>query len=174
MSPHLSPPPAVTVRQVLSNAAKRQVTLTQVFTYPDSTSTAIVTLDRSGAATDTPTPPSGSAGTASSDGLGSQQIGILVGCLVGAFVLGILLWCCCARRCRSARSSAYEDRRRKSRYPPYDAAGVTKPEQTYWPYEFPQSIPPPVVPNYVAVDPNPRWTAYQETGRSDRYYYYGR
>ncbi|KAL7621717.1 hypothetical protein AAE478_009044 [Parahypoxylon ruwenzoriense] len=159
--------PVVTAGQQQPSAIRRQVTLTQTITYPDLTTTAVVTLDRGGPPTDSPTPPSWSAGDTSSGGLSQQQIGIIVGCLVGALVLGILLWCCCTNRCGCQRYSVYDDDSDQAYYQAYyqdDTTEITHPRRTYWP-SFPQSIPPPAQPTYVATDAGPGWTAYQAMRR---------
>ncbi|KAI1474753.1 hypothetical protein K445DRAFT_301214 [Daldinia sp. EC12] len=149
---------------------RRQVTLTQTITYPDATSTALVTLDRGAPPTDSPAP-TWSAGAASSDGLGQQQIGIIVGCCIGAAVLGIVLWCCCTNRCGCKPYSVYNEGDHDVIYFSDDMEEIARPERSYWP-RFPRSISPPVVPTYVATDTGPQWTAYEASGR---YYpnYYG-
>ncbi|KAI1407527.1 hypothetical protein F5Y13DRAFT_174620 [Hypoxylon sp. FL1857] len=162
----------ITAGQEQPSVERRQVTLTQTITYPDSTSTAVVTLDRGAPPTDSPAP-GWSSGAASSDGLGQQQIGIIVGCVLGAVVLGIVLWCCCTNRCGCTPYTVYEDDRSDlSTYE--EVTEVPRPARTYWSY-FPRSIPPPVVPDYVANDDNdpPRWTAYEATRRPRPSYYGG-
>ncbi|KAK6956096.1 hypothetical protein Daesc_001366 [Daldinia eschscholtzii] len=131
--------------------ARRQVTLTQTITYPDATSTALVTLDRGAPPTDSPAP-TWSAGAASSDGLGQQQIGIIVGCGCKPY-------------------SVYHEGDHDVIYFSDDMEEVARPERSYWP-RFPRSISPPIVPTYVATDTGPQWTAYEASGR---YYptYYG-
>ncbi|KAI1212034.1 uncharacterized protein F4807DRAFT_417331 [Annulohypoxylon truncatum] len=163
----------IVASQVQPDIVKRQVVITQTITSPDSTSTALVTLDRGGPTT-TSSAASWSAGAASSDGLGQAQIGIIVGCLLGALVLGIVIWCCCTKRCGCTRYTAYEgDSTEEVIYYTDDMVGVARPARA-WP-KFPQSIPPPVVPEYVATaeDPTiPRWTAYGAS-RQPRPTYYG-
>ncbi|KAI1399231.1 hypothetical protein F4819DRAFT_465661 [Hypoxylon fuscum] len=150
--------------------AKRQVTLTQTITYPDATTTAVVTLDRGSPPTSTPAP-SWSGGAASSDGLQQEQIGIIVGCLVGAAVVGIILWCCCTRRCGCTRYSVYDNPNASVEYF-YTPPAVTQPRSTYWP-AFPRSIPPPPTPTYVATDTGPRYTAYRAANWTTPTYYGG-
>ncbi|KAI1451794.1 hypothetical protein F4805DRAFT_450042 [Annulohypoxylon moriforme] len=154
----------IVVAQEQPSIVRRQVVITQTITSPDSTSTAVVTLDRGGPTT-TSSAPSWSAGAASSDGLGQTQIGIIVGVCIGALVLGILIWCCCTKRCGCTRYTAYEDDQ-EIVYFTDDMVGVAQPARA-WP-KFPRSIPPPVSENYVATaeDPNiPRWTAYDASWR---------
>ncbi|KAI1372446.1 hypothetical protein F4677DRAFT_263013 [Hypoxylon crocopeplum] len=143
---------------------RRQVTLTQTITYPDSTTTAVVTLDRGSPPTDSP-PPNWSAGAASSDGLGQQQIGIIVGCCIGAVVVGIIIWCCCTNRCGCTPYSVYEDDHSIEYVYPDEVVQVPRPPRSYWP-RFPRSIPPPPVPTYRARDTGPHWTAYEASRRS--------
>ncbi|KAI2470720.1 hypothetical protein F4781DRAFT_166516 [Annulohypoxylon bovei var. microspora] len=154
------------------NIGRRQVIITQTITSPDSTSTALVTLDRGGPPTSSPAP-SWSSGAASSDGLGQTQIGIIVGCCIGALVLGIVIWCCCTKRCGCTRYTVYEDDQVEEVYYPDEMTGVTRPKRS-WP-RFPRSIPPPIVEDYVATNDDPavpRWTAY-EASRRPRPTYYG-
>lgn len=150
---------------------RRQVTLTQIITYPDATTTAVVTLDRGTPPTSSPAP-DWSAGAASTDGLGQEQIGIIVGCCIGALVLGIVIWCCCTRRCGCTSYSVYEDDNTEEVvfYPPVDE--IPQPRRPYYP-PFPRSIPPPPTPNYTAVDNNIRWTAYESVRRPRSVYYGG-
>ncbi|KAI0376944.1 hypothetical protein F5Y04DRAFT_285361 [Hypomontagnella monticulosa] len=158
----------VTAAPERPSVVERQVTLTQTITYPDYTTTAIVTLDRGAPPTDSPAP-SWSAGAASSDGLGQQQIGIIVGCCIGAALLGVVLWCCCTNRCGCTPVTIYDD---SDEYYSDEVVEIQRPRGTYWP-RFPRSISPPPVPTYIATDP-PRWTA-NEAG-NDRFYrtnYYG-
>ncbi|KAI1778771.1 hypothetical protein F4818DRAFT_402427 [Hypoxylon cercidicola] len=153
---------------------RRQVTLTQIITYPDSTTTAVVTLDRGTPPTDTPAP-SWSAGAASSDGLGQTQIGIIVGCCLGAVVLGIVIWCCCTRRCGCTPYSIYEgeDSTEEVVFYPREMTQVIQPRRSYYP-PFPRSIPPPATPTYVASDAGrPQWTAYESVRRARPTYYGG-
>ncbi|KAI0101114.1 hypothetical protein F4814DRAFT_105909 [Daldinia grandis] len=154
-----------------SSLVRRQVTLTQTITYPDATSTAVVTLDRGTPPTDTPAP-SWNAGAASSDGLSQQQIGIIIGCCLGAAVLGIVLWCCCTNRCGCRPYSVYNNGENDVIYFSDDMEEVTiaEPQRSYWP-RFPRSISPPATPTYVATDTGPRWTAY-EASRGYRQSYY--
>ncbi|KAI1391847.1 uncharacterized protein F4822DRAFT_107042 [Hypoxylon trugodes] len=154
--------------QEQSSIVRRQVTLTQTITYPDSTSTAVVTLDRGGPTT-TSAAPSWSAGaTSSSDGLGQQEIGIIVGCCLGAVVLGILLWCCCTRRCGCTPYSVYQEDDDEVETI-YETDEIAYPDRVW---RFPRSITPPVVPTYVATDTGPEWTAYQATRRDRNGYYW--
>ncbi|KAI8960252.1 hypothetical protein F5Y11DRAFT_330641 [Daldinia sp. FL1419] len=154
------------------NVLRRQVTLTQTITYPDATSTAVVTLDRGTPPTTTPAP-SWDAGAASSDGLGQQEIGIIVGCCIGALVLGIILWCCCTKRCGCRPYSLYNEGDREVIYfsDDMEESSITQPQRSYWP-GFPRSISPPAVPTYIATDTGPQWTAY-EASRRYRPGYYG-
>ncbi|OTA98243.1 hypothetical protein M426DRAFT_17617 [Hypoxylon sp. CI-4A] len=121
--------------------------------------TAVVTLDRGIPPTSSATPSDWSAGAASSDGLGQQQIGIIVGCCIGAVVLGIILWCCCTKRCGCSPYRVYEDEQTSEVYIiTDDLAEVSQPQRS-WP-RFPRSIPPPLVPTYVARDTRPQWREY--------------
>ncbi|KAI1803943.1 hypothetical protein F4811DRAFT_522283 [Daldinia bambusicola] len=149
----------------------RQVTLTQTITYPDATSTAVVTLDRGAPPTESPAP-NWNAGAASSDGLSQQQIGIIVGCCIGAAVLGIVIWCCCTNRCGCRPYSIYNDGDEDVTYFSDDMEQVAWPERSYWP-SFPRSIPPPVIPTYVATDTSPEWMAYEASNRYHPGYYGG-
>ncbi|KAI0172969.1 hypothetical protein GGR52DRAFT_546849 [Hypoxylon sp. FL1284] len=163
--------PAVAAVPERQEVERRQVTLTQIITYPDSTSTAVVTLDRGQPPTSSPAP-NWSAGAASSDGLGQEQIGIIVGCIIGAVVLGIVIWCCCTRRCGCSSYSVSDDGgSRDEVIYEYEQADITQPRKSYWP-PFPRSIPPPPTPTYLATDIGPRWTAY-ESVRRERPTYYG-
>ncbi|KAI0107903.1 hypothetical protein F4776DRAFT_413465 [Hypoxylon sp. NC0597] len=159
----------ITAGQEQPSVERRQVTLTQTVTYADHTTTAVVTLDRGSPPTDSAAPPGWSSGAASSDGLGQQQIGIIVGCVLGAVVLGIVIWCCCTKRCGCAPYTIYEEDRGEMSY---YATDIPRPPRTY--PRFPRSIPPPVIPDYVANDSNdpPQWTAY-EASRYPRPSYYG-
>ncbi|OTA96798.1 hypothetical protein M434DRAFT_27413 [Hypoxylon sp. CO27-5] len=156
----------ITAGQEEPSVEKRQVTLTQTVTYADYTSTAVVTLDRGSPPTDSPAPPGWSSGATSSDGLGQQQIGIIVGCVLGAVVLGIVIWCCCTNRCGCAPYTVYEEDRSDMSY---TIEEIPQPPTSYWP-----RFPPPVVPDYVAHDENdpPPWTAI-EASRYPRPSYYG-
>ncbi|KAI0886363.1 uncharacterized protein GGS22DRAFT_160664 [Annulohypoxylon maeteangense] len=150
---------------------KRQVVITQTITYPDSTSTTLVTLDRGSPPTSSSTP-SWSAGATSSDGLGQTQIGIIVGCLIGALVLGIVIWCCCTKRCGCSRYTAYEDDQENVIYYTDEMVDVTRPADAH----FRRPIPRPPSQTYVATaeDPTvPRWTAYEATRRFRPNYYSG-
>ncbi|KAI2619799.1 hypothetical protein GGS26DRAFT_595202 [Hypomontagnella submonticulosa] len=162
----------VTAVQELPSVVRRQVTLTQIITYPDSTTTAIVTLDRGAPPTDSPAP-GWSAGAASSDGLGQQQIGIIVGCCIGAALLGVVLWCCCTGRCGCTPFTVYEDDADVYYYSESDVVEVPRPPRTH--LRFPHSLAPPSVPTYVATDMAPQWTANEAANtRMYRSNYYGR
>ncbi|KAI2605439.1 uncharacterized protein GGS25DRAFT_430495 [Hypoxylon fragiforme] len=195
VNPHPPPSPPTLVW--------RQVTLTQTITYPDATTTAIVTLDRGSPPTSssssptspplttstTPPWPAGASppsSPSSSDGLSGQQIGIIVGVCVGAFVVGLVLWCCCTRRCGCTRYSVYspsnsdnDDGERdyyaevtiQQQQQEQEQAPPTMPMRTAW--RFPWSIPPPLVPTYVARDDGPRWTANQAARLGGRRGYWG-
>ncbi|KAI1137597.1 hypothetical protein F5Y05DRAFT_75432 [Hypoxylon sp. FL0543] len=163
----------ITAGQEQPSIERRQVTLTQTITYPDATSTAVVTLDRGGPPTESPAP-GWSSGAASSDGLGQQQIGIIVGCILGVVVLAIVIWCCCTRRCGCAPYTVYEEDRSNLDYYDNLTVEVSRPQRTLWPV-FPRSITPPPVPDYVANDRNgaPGWTAYEASRRPRQSYYRG-
>ncbi|KAI4866507.1 hypothetical protein F4820DRAFT_447046 [Hypoxylon rubiginosum] len=160
MSVNLSSP-VPTAAPERRELGRRQVTLTQIITYPDSTTTAVVTLDRGTPPTESPAP-GWSAGAASSDGLGQAQIGIIVGCCIGAVVIGIVIWCCCTRRCGCTPYSVFEreDRSDEVIYYIDETTEVTPPRRSYYP-PFPRSIPPPATPTYLANDTTPQWTAYE-------------
>lgn len=180
---------------------KRQeiIVLTQTIVTPDSTRTAVITLGNGGhpdagggggtVATSAPNDPgspppassSSSGGSSSaSAGLSPAQIGIILGCCLGALVLFIALWFCLsnARRRREAEIAEIEERSFGSSY--YYMSGDEsdgggggggagggggparpgRPPPTHWPTHWPwQSIPPPVVPTYTARDPTQQWRA---------------
>lgn len=172
MSVNLSSP-VPTAAPERRELGRRQVTLTQIITYPDSTTTAVVTLDRGTPPTESPAP-GWSAGAASSDGLGQAQIGIIVGCCIGAVVIGIVIWCCCTRRCGCTPYSVFEreDRSDEVIYYIDETTEVTPPRRSYYP-PFPRSIPPPATPTYLANDTTPQWTAYESVRRARPAYYGG-
>ncbi|KAI1765700.1 hypothetical protein GGR53DRAFT_255802 [Hypoxylon sp. FL1150] len=149
----------------------RQVTLTQIITYPDATTTAVVTLDRGTPPTSSPTP-TWNAGAVSTDGLSQEKIGIIVGCCIGALVLGIVVWCCCTRRCGCTSYTMYEDDEREEVifYP--ETPEVAQPRRPYYP-PFPHSIPPPATPQYRATPTGTRWSAYESVRRPRPVYYGG-
>jgi hypothetical protein len=142
--------------------APRTVTLTQTITNAGVVTTATVTLGRGSPPTESPPPPS--RGSTDSDGLGPVQIGIIVGCCLGAFLLiGLVALFIMIRRRRDSREYYYD-------YDGYYGDGMSEfsssnPEN-YWP-PFPQSIPPPTVPEYTATVPAQRWTTYR-TGKKGR------
>ncbi|KAI1088394.1 hypothetical protein F5B19DRAFT_428855 [Rostrohypoxylon terebratum] len=149
---------------------RRQVVITQTITSPGYTSTALVTLDR-GPTSSSTSDANWSAGAASSDGLGQAQIGIIVGCCIGALVLGIVIWCCCTRRCGCARYTAYENEQGdETTWYTDDTVVIARPPGTY---KFPRSITPPLEPDYVANPNFPRWTASYDAYRQPRSHYYG-
>ncbi|KAK7946356.1 uncharacterized protein PG986_010677 [Apiospora aurea] len=170
-----SPPnPVAIVAAQPPDHIKRQdlVVLTQTIVTPDSTRTAVITLGNGGhpdagpAATSAPNDPPSSSGGGSKDstagGLSPGQIGIILGCCLGAVVVFIVLWYCLsnARRRREAEMSET---------PSYDSLDYTygsgttggggggpgQPDVSYWPTW--RSIPPPVVPTYTARDPGRQW-----------------
>ncbi|KAK8102316.1 hypothetical protein PG984_015462 [Apiospora sp. TS-2023a] len=189
-----SPPNPVLLAAQPPDRIKRQeiIVLTQTIVTPDSTRTAVITLGNGGhpdagggagaggtVATSvpndpyTPPPASSSSGGSGSgnNGLSPAQIGIILGCCLGALVLFIALWFCLsnARRRREQEIAEIEERSFGSSY--YymsgedsdggaggagDTAQPARPAATHWPW---QSIPPPVVPTYTARDPAQQWRA---------------
>ncbi|CAJ2503523.1 Uu.00g109170.m01.CDS01 [Anthostomella pinea] len=165
--------PSTLVQEVIGTqqpVLPRQVVLTQTITYADSTATALVTLDGVGP---TAAPAPAVHGSAASDGLTQQQIGIIVGTLIGAVVVGLVIWMfCVARRRRQAYIDAYFEGWSESSITSSMIADILPPRRSYWP-PFPRSIPPPVVPNYRARVPSPRWTANDVGRRATTTYVYG-
>ncbi|KAK8098936.1 uncharacterized protein PG998_012177 [Apiospora kogelbergensis] len=101
----IAPLPAIAAHP---DRIKRQdvVVLTQTIVTPDSTRTAIITLGNGGhtdagpAATGAPNPPpstGSSSGPSKDSGLSPTQIGIILGCCIGALVLLLILWFCLSR-----------------------------------------------------------------------------
>jgi hypothetical protein len=141
----------------------RQV-ITQIITYPDYTTTAIVTLGP-GDPTSVPEPSAPTGGSQDSNGLTSRDIGIIIGSILGAVVLGLLLWMFYTIR-RRMRAYAHEDDITDIYEPVRD---IPQPMRSYWP-PFPKSIPPPPVPTYVAT-PRPRMYTANDVNRSSYVYY---
>ncbi|CVK88255.1 uncharacterized protein FMAN_05020 [Fusarium mangiferae] len=89
------------------NARQEVQVITQTVSLPTTTYTTQVTLGVASApATDRPVVTSQHSG----DGLSSAQIGAIIGCIVGVFVLAFIIICCCRRpkqpkKRRSYRSS---------------------------------------------------------------------
>lgn len=185
--------PAVPAAQPGPDRIKRQevIVLTQTIVTPDSTRTAVITLGNGGhpgagagatSAPDDPfssaAPPPRASSAGGSTGPSPAQIGIILGCCLGALVLLVALWFCLstARRRREAAVAAEieEGSFGSSYYYTSDeepegggggggAAGGAgggfarpgRPAPTHWPW---QSIPPPPVPTYTARDPR-QWQA---------------
>ncbi|KAI1436449.1 hypothetical protein GGR50DRAFT_693257 [Xylaria sp. CBS 124048] len=125
----------------------RQV-ITQTLTYPDYTTTAVVTL---GAGDPAAVPPASPNDAQDAHSLPSSNAGIITGSIVGAIVLALLIWVGCIVRRRIIEAEIYEhERERESAAAAYYA--VQEPARTYWP-RFPMSIPPPDVPTYRATTP---------------------
>ncbi|KAI1827613.1 hypothetical protein F4861DRAFT_529149 [Xylaria intraflava] len=137
----------------------RQV-ITQTITYPDYTTTAVVTLG-AGDPSSVPTTPSDDA--QSSRNSPSPNAGIITGAVVGAIVLALVIWmgCIVRRRMIEAEIREYENQR-EAEMAAYDDF-LQQPPRTYWP-QFPMSIPPPDVPTYRATSPRSMYTSYGETG----------
>jgi len=142
----------------------RQV-ITQIITYPDYTTTAIVTLGP-GDPTSVPRPSTPTGGSQDSNGLTSRDIGIIIGSILGAVLLGLLLWVFCIIR---RRMLVYEYERGDDIIFPYEVTEIRLPQRAYWP-PFPKSIPPPAVPTYVAT-PRPRMYTANNVNRSSYVYY---
>ncbi|KAI1345490.1 hypothetical protein F5Y01DRAFT_320703 [Xylaria sp. FL0043] len=128
----------------------RQV-ITQTITNDDYTSTAVVTL---GPGDPSSVPLAPSSDPPGSSGLSSTDIGIIIGSIAGAIVLGLVIWLCCYARRRMEED--YYEYENDSQMATYDI--MQPPQRTYWP-RFPASIPPPDVPTYVAVPPRRTYTA---------------
>ncbi|KAI1814981.1 hypothetical protein GGS20DRAFT_366484 [Poronia punctata] len=146
----------------------RQV-ITQTITYADYTTTALVTLGP-GDPTAVPPPQPPTSGSQGSDVPTSRDIGIIIGSILGTVVLGLIIWMCVvARRRRLAYRYEYEEED-DIIYTYDEVRQVQQPQRSYWP-PFPKSIPPPVVPTYVAT-PRPR--QYTSNNATRRSYYGGR
>ncbi|KAH9897105.1 hypothetical protein F4778DRAFT_244541 [Xylariomycetidae sp. FL2044] len=151
----------------------RQVVLTQTITNLGGTTTAVVTLDRGSPPTDAPPPPS--HGSTDSDGLTQAQIGIIVGCCLGAVLVALIVWLCCivTRRRRAYRLylEAYLDEMGE-----FTSAAsmitIPPPRRSYWP-PFPRSIPPPPFPSYRARVPPQRYTSHDYARRASTTYVSG-
>ncbi|KAI0427532.1 hypothetical protein F5Y09DRAFT_28013 [Xylaria sp. FL1042] len=152
---------AITTQQAI---LPRQV-ITQTITNDDYTSTAIVTLGPGDPTSIPLDPPSGSQG---SSGLSSTDIGIIIGSIAGAIVLGLVIWACCYA-CRRREEEYYYEYENDSQMAAYDM--MQRPQRTYWP-RFPASIPPPDVPTYVAVPPRRTYTANGAGRRATTSYIY--
>ncbi|KAK7972608.1 hypothetical protein PG996_006816 [Apiospora saccharicola] len=167
-----SPPNPVLLAAQPPDRIKRQeiIVLTQTIVTPDSTRTAVITLGNGGH-------PDAGGGTIATSAPNDPpaQIGIILGCCLGALVLFIALWFCLsnARRRREQEIAEIEERSFGSSY--YYMSGEdsdgggggggggaggagrpARPAATHWPW---QSIPPPVVPTYTARDPTQQWRA---------------
>ncbi|KAI1422727.1 hypothetical protein F5Y12DRAFT_786539 [Xylaria sp. FL1777] len=127
----------------------RQV-ITQTITNDDYTTTAVVTL---GPGDPTSVPPVSSSGSQGSNSLSSTDIGIIIGSIAGAIVLGLVIWMCCITCRRIEGENEYEN---ESQMAAYDI--MQPPQRTYWP-RFPASIPPPAEPTYWAIPPRRTYTA---------------
>ena len=172
----IAPLPAIAAHP---DRIKRQdvVVLTQTIVTPDSTRTAIITLGNGGhtdagpAATGAPNPPpstGSSSGPSKDSGLSPTQIGIILGCCIGALVLLLILWFCLSRA-RFIRERIARDEDMRSwpsssyTYPPTDQGSddglqpmdPALPRRRGWPSW--RSVPPPVVPIYHARHPSRQW-----------------
>ncbi|KAI0551811.1 hypothetical protein F4679DRAFT_572111 [Xylaria curta] len=136
----------------------RQV-ITQTITYADYTTTAVVTLGPGEPSSVPPVSPNNPQG---SQGLSSSDIGIIIGSIAGAVVLGLIIWVGCIIRRRMIEEELYE-RENEGRIIIDDM--IQLPPRTYWP-RFPMSIPPPVVPTYRATTPQTTYTANRAARRA--------
>ncbi|KAK8005577.1 hypothetical protein PG990_011614 [Apiospora arundinis] len=189
IAPSPANPPVIAAQP---DRIKRQdvVVLTQTIVTPDSTRTAVITLGNGGhpdaggsVATIAPnsppsSPPPASSGPPKDTGLSPAQIGIILGCCLGAAVLLVILWFCLSRvrikrefevnetlerrTWASTYGSSYfteeeeESRRYYDNRPNHPDPSV--PRRHGWPTW--RSIPPPVVPMYRARNPpDRRWQA---------------
>lgn len=163
---------AATAQPVL---AERQILITQTITSDDSVYTTVVTLGRgdgdtaTGAsqpqATVAPSSENSTSST-SSGGLTQQQIGIIVGCCVGAVVFLFLVWFCLnmMRRRRiivkNPPTPEYTETNWSSSY----ISDMTRPDIAPWTSYY--RVRPPLSPQYRAVDPQ-----YQPNTRGPRRHY---
>ncbi|KAH8648518.1 hypothetical protein BX600DRAFT_442807 [Xylariales sp. PMI_506] len=164
----------------------RQVLLTQTITYASTTFTTVVTLGRGDPTSETVAAPTLTTiaptpvvvVTPSTDGgLTSLQLGIILGCVLGAALLIAVVLCCLltARRRAAQQSSGSSD---SSGYYDYGTGSSSMSEVSSFEGRHPRrgpgggggggirqywrswrSVPPPVVPVYSARDPGPRYTA---------------
>ncbi|GAP86642.1 hypothetical protein SAMD00023353_2000930 [Rosellinia necatrix] len=160
----------------------RQV-ITQTITYTDRTTTALITLgpgDPSSAPSILPADGDGGSSPQSAEVLSSSDVGIIVGSILGAVILGLMIWACCV-----ARRRKLEAEERYARHYYNNGGGgddgdevvayetLQRPLATYYP-RFPMSIPPPAVPTYQAVPPRRSYTS-NPSGRGALFYEsYGR
>ncbi|KAI1296439.1 hypothetical protein F5Y03DRAFT_387098 [Xylaria venustula] len=124
--------PAILLRQVI----------TQTITNDGYITTAVVTLGSSDPSSAPSAPSSGSPG---SNSVSPTDIGIIIGSLVGALIVGLAIWLCCITN-RREEDYEYQD---EGQMAAYDDA-IQPPSRSYWP-RFPKSIPPPAVPTYTAI-----------------------
>ncbi|KAI1849060.1 hypothetical protein JX265_011277 [Neoarthrinium moseri] len=174
LAPTLIPNRAVTVVAVTAQPelVQRQMVITQTITYPASTLTTVVTLGRGGESTAvlgaTTAPAAPVSASTSSQGLTPEQIGIIVGCCVGAAVFVVLLWCCCT----AVRRRPGSDTSDGDSYYSHDEVRVPvmpePPRRMRWP-EW-RTRPPPVVPTYRALPIGPRYTANRASARASTTY----
>ncbi|KAI0190851.1 hypothetical protein F4808DRAFT_398922 [Astrocystis sublimbata] len=158
------------VAELHNTILARQV-ITQTLTYPDYTTTAVVTLGAAEPSGGPPvSPPVSSGDSQGSQGLSSSAIGIIIGSIVGAIVLALIIWvgCIIRRRQIEAEIEEYENEIVALEYDNM----IQRPRRAYWP-RFPMSIPPPAVPTYWARPPQTTYTA-NGAGRraSSSYVYY--
>lgn len=160
-SPHRAAIGAVVTAQ--PQIAQRQVLITQTIRSGDAVFTTVLTLGSSGTGTDSPSAPAAPASgssVSSSGGLTQEQIGIIVGCCVGAAVLVILSWCCLAM-VRRRRILDHERSRTIYDTPSipssYLTSEISEPSVARWATYHRQR--PPVRPEYTAIPLGPRWTA---------------
>lgn len=144
-------------------AQRRQVTLTQTITNGGSVRTAVVTLDRGGPPTDAPAPPS--RGDSTSSGLTQEQLGIILGCTLGALTLLIIVWFCVSIGRRRRPPSDYDSDSYMS-HTGSSVSSINPPRRTGWPQW--RSIPPPVVPTYRARPRSPGWRASRRASMTER------
>ncbi|KAH6657466.1 hypothetical protein BKA67DRAFT_555356 [Truncatella angustata] len=148
--------------------AERQIVITQTITSSEIVYTTVVTLGRGGGttagsststSTSVPAAPVTPVSAGTSGGLTQAQIGIIVGCCVGAAVLVVLAWCClaCTKR-RKFPEPSIEDDSSYTTYTTYESAEVTRPSASAARWSNYYRVRPPYPPRYRAVDPGPRWT----------------
>ncbi|KAI1077809.1 hypothetical protein F5B20DRAFT_253334 [Whalleya microplaca] len=152
---------------------RRQDTVTQSITYADYTTTSVVTLARGDTPTAGPPPPPLTRSPPDPDGLGREQVGIIVGTCLGAFflVLVVICICCACNRPQEYDSDSEEQTvwvyaQQQRRPAPNPEPSIQAPRRCHYP-QFPHSIPPPLEPTYRAVAPETAWCAYDEAHGND-------
>ncbi|KAI0010487.1 hypothetical protein F4779DRAFT_577735 [Xylariaceae sp. FL0662B] len=159
-----------TVFKVQKHIVQRQVTLTQTIPYADYTTTTVVTLDPGNTSpAGAPPPPTTRSPPPDPDGLGNQQVGIIVGTCLGAFFVVLVAICICYACNRSREDDSDPENTTLYIYThrhPDPESSVQDPGRCYYP-QFPHSLPPPVEPCYTAVPRRPEWCAYETTRERD-------